>query len=226
VGLVAYQQEARTGATLLHVWNGREWVHISADDFTFGSFLAGAPDETIVIGPQDSLPAELVADPTWSRKVRRIPSLEIAEILNSLHPTFRFTPAEWRVLAREFDLKLQDQNAERRRFGRYGAQPVKPPTPLPEPEEPKAEAPTPMPPAQEAEALPPPIPVEPATPKAVEPPAPAKEPVEAPKVEAPQAEAPTVEPPKAEPPVQEAAPAAPASIEKAPALPPPNPADK
>jgi len=214
-GPVACQDNVKTGGTLLHVWNGREWVPIAAADYASGAFLAGAPDETILVGPEDVLPPELAAEPAWSRRVRRIPSLEIADILNALDARFRFTPAEWRTLARRFDLKLQDENAERRRFGRYGRRP------LPAPTEPPAVEPEPAVPelpAVEAEAdqLPPPVPVEPATPppKAVEPAAPAN--VPAPAVQA----APAVEP-KAEPPAE----AATEPVE-APPLPPPSPADK
>jgi hypothetical protein len=204
VGLVAYQRNLKGDAPLMHVWNGRDWVRIAPDDFTTGAFLAGTPRETIVIGTDADLPPVAKEDPAWSPVVRRIATLDVASVVNSLDSSFRFSPAEWRVLARKFELTLQDDNAAHRRYGRFGGQPP-PPAPGPgvtvfaDPEPlPSAPAPVLAPP----ETMPPPVLVE----KALRP-------------EAPATPAPETKPPAAK------APAAPAHASPPPAEV-PTPADK
>ena len=93
---------------------------ISLNEYRSGSFLAGTPDQAVLVGTDASLPPSLRASPTWARAVRRIETLDVGSLINSLNEVLRFSPGEWRALAHQFDLNLQDDNAERRRFGKYG----------------------------------------------------------------------------------------------------------
>jgi hypothetical protein len=121
VGLVAYDNRADLAEPLLHIWNGSEWLQISVDDYVAGNFMSGEPQRLIVLGDQNTLPSRMAADPAWCRDVRRISTLDTAPLLNELDKTLKFSGPQWRWLADQNGLELVDHNAERRRYGRWGA---------------------------------------------------------------------------------------------------------
>lgn len=120
VGLVSYNAAPNMNAPLIHIWNGMEWIQIAMDDYVAGSFMSGEPKHLIVIGDSATVPERMAVNPTWCRDVQRIPSLATATLLNDMDKTLHFTPRQWEWLARENGLALTDQNAERRRYGRWG----------------------------------------------------------------------------------------------------------
>jgi hypothetical protein len=241
VGLVAYSTSGPGPEPFLNVWNGREWVAVSVDDYLGGTFLGAPARNVILVGGPSILPAQLAGDPVWASKVHRVPSLETAELVNQLGTILKFTPIQWERVAAANGLKLTDSNAERRRYGKYGP-PGTPPKksgasqgvalpPTPQPPEPKGGkveivSPVVKPPAsvpeKRIEPKPAEIPVPPAPPapevKAPPaPPAPAVPKVEikvvapAPAPEAPKTEVKAPTPPEA--PKVEAPKAEPAKVE-------------
>lgn len=120
VGLVAYNNNPASTEPLIHVWNGSEWLAISAADYATGNFMSGEPRHLILLGDSATLPEVLSANPTWCADVRRITFLDTSALLNELNKTLKFTPRQWKWLARLNGLILTDKNVERRRYGRWG----------------------------------------------------------------------------------------------------------
>lgn len=120
VGLVSYSVANDPSSPLIHIWNGAEWIQISMDDYVAGSFMSGSPKNLVVLGDNTIVPERMAVDPAWCHSVQRISSLATASLLNDLDKTLKFTPRQWRWLADRYGLSLTDQNAERRRYGRWG----------------------------------------------------------------------------------------------------------
>lgn len=120
VGLVCYDTSAISTDILIHVWNGHEWIRISADEYSNGAFMAGTAKDVFILGPANAVPPLLTADPVWGKNTHRIAVLDTASIMNELGKTIRFSPRQWKWLAEKNGLTLTDNNAERRRYGRWG----------------------------------------------------------------------------------------------------------
>lgn len=122
VSLVAYDQLPKTTEPVLHVWDpqSRAWERISLSAYSSGSMFADSIDRAILVGNDATLPASLAESTAWADKVDRIQSLQIADLANGMAPILKFSPAEWQWLSRRYELKLEDQNWERRRYGKYG----------------------------------------------------------------------------------------------------------
>jgi len=135
----------KTGQALF-IWdsNTSAWVKITFADYNAGTVFAVKPQRVIIIGSEKDVPPVLGEVSSWCSDVKRIPTLSIKETINFLNQSFDFSVFEWRWLAKEYDLKLEDKNAERRRYGRYGkpGERVKAPMPVtPTPVDPKVEKP-------------------------------------------------------------------------------------
>lgn len=120
VGIVSYGAGLDDKETMLHVWNGQEWIRISNDEYANGAFMTGTTDHVFIFGTPDSLPAFMKADPAWAKSTQRITALDVATILNDMGPTLKLSPRQWKWLAEKNGLSLTDNNAERRRYGRWG----------------------------------------------------------------------------------------------------------
>ncbi len=119
-GIISYGSGVDTSEILLHVWNGQEWIRITTDDFTSGSFMAGTAEHVFLIGPAKDLPGFMTADPTWGRTIHRMASMDIATLVNEMGKILKLTPRQWKWLAEKNNLTLTDNNADRRRYGRWG----------------------------------------------------------------------------------------------------------
>jgi len=122
VTLVAYGGETPQGEQLLHVWNAeaKKWTFLSMDEFSFGQFLPDVPDTVILIGASRDMPEFITANAPAAKRVINIPSINPMPMANRLNERMRFSPREWRMLAKRHGLKIKDLNEERRRYGRYG----------------------------------------------------------------------------------------------------------
>jgi hypothetical protein len=120
VTLVSYAAGSNPQSPLLHTWNGHSWTHIGIDDYLGGTFLPANPERVILIGSTGVLPARLAVDPVWAGAVQRIPSLDTATIVNELGQTLKFSTGSWRWIAEQNGLQVEDTNAQRRRYGKYG----------------------------------------------------------------------------------------------------------
>ena len=98
IGLVTYNNSPALSAPLIHVWTGQEWVQISLDDYVQGRFMSGEPKH--VFGTQNT---------------------PFTQALNQIGTALKFSSRQWKWIAEENGLKINDENAERRRYGRWGA---------------------------------------------------------------------------------------------------------
>ena len=124
VVLVSYQGDALSEAPLLHAWNGREWIKISAEEYANASFLQVTPGEALLVGDEMLLPPVLASSIAgWCPKVTTIPSIDTATLVNTFAKEFSFKQGEWEWFAKRYNLTLNDENAQRRKMSWYD-QPV------------------------------------------------------------------------------------------------------
>lgn len=121
VGLVAYNNNPTLPAPLIHVWNGQEWVQVTAEEYQQGAFMSGEPKHVFIIGDHNALPPQMTALPDWAKNAEVIPSMGTADIVNKIGQALKFSGRQWQWIAQANDLSVADQNAERRRYGRWGA---------------------------------------------------------------------------------------------------------
>jgi hypothetical protein len=145
--LICYQVAPGSASPVVSVWDtrGQDWVKTSLNDYASASIFDPVPQQVILVGTDSDILAVFERASSWSKQVRRVPSLNIMNVINALNETLDFSPAEWRYLAKRYDLKLQDLNAERRRYGKYGKPGSKPSPQMPKAEVEKDKSSVPMP---------------------------------------------------------------------------------
>lgn len=131
--IVSYSELGVKVGQPLYTWDsvGNAWVKTTFADYNSGNIFAVKPQRAIIIGSEKDVPPVLAEISSWCPDVKRIPTLAILDVMNSLNESFRFTSPEWKWLAKEYDLKLEDKNAERRRYGKYGKPGERSKTPMP-----------------------------------------------------------------------------------------------
>lgn len=117
--LVSYQDGQDGTPLLLYAWNGKEWVYVDTEDYTDASFIKVPPSRVILIGDDSVLPEELVERSGWSANVLSIPTLQTAELLNTLGRHLNFSPYQWKWFSKRYNLKMEDVNVERRQSSWY-----------------------------------------------------------------------------------------------------------
>jgi len=122
VTLVSYENSDADKDPVLYRWDAfsSAWKVLTADEYAVGSFSAATPTEMILVGSGSDLPATLIAGASQAKKVSRIESLNIVDMVNSLNKSMKFTPREWQILSERHGFTYKDKNEERRRWGRYG----------------------------------------------------------------------------------------------------------
>lgn len=132
VQLLAYDKGVGDEALLLHMWDFTkgDWCPAEIEAYQNGTLFASKLERAFLIGEEADLPAEISdSTGTWCKDVTRIPSLKVVDMANAMDRKLKFSEHEWRTLAKRHSLKLTDDHAERRRYGRYGkpgTQPVRP----------------------------------------------------------------------------------------------------
>jgi hypothetical protein len=121
IGLVTYNTSPTLNEPLIHVWNGQEWLQISLQDYIQGSFMSGDPKHVFLLGDSTTLPLRMMDEVSWYKDLHRLTTLDTTTLINEIGTALTFTSRQWKFLANENGLKIQDQNAERRRFGRWGS---------------------------------------------------------------------------------------------------------
>ena len=115
VSIVSYQGDASTAEPVLHAWNGAEWVAVAVADYEQGNFLQVSPSRVVVVGDEKLAPPVLTsAASVWCPQVVNVASVETAPLVNEMAKLFTFSRYDWDWFARRYNLKLQDENAERR----------------------------------------------------------------------------------------------------------------
>ncbi len=147
--MVSFSEVGVKTGQALYIWDAAAsaWVKTTFADYGSGSIFAVKPGKVILIGTERDIPPVLGEVSAWCSNVKRVPTLGIMEVFNGLHEYFDFSTAEWRWIAKTYELKLEDKNAERRRYGKYGkpGERVKAPMPVssaPESAEAPKQAPT------------------------------------------------------------------------------------
>ena len=131
VALVAYDNNSGSEEPLLHAWDADNgsWKRITADEYAVGAFSSREPEEMILIGSDEILPAAVIAGASQAKNVTRIDTLSLMTVVNTLNKRMKFSSREWSLLAERHGLKIKDLNYERRRWGRYGPPGTKPKKP-------------------------------------------------------------------------------------------------
>lgn len=181
--LISYAAGKTADDPAMHVWDtaARQWTPVSVGEYRSAQVPGPLASGIVLVGGDTDLPVAIKEGSSWSDSVRRVQTLNVATILNTLNEELKFSPKEWKWLARRYRIKLKDLNRDRRRWGKYGKPgsrrgaptPVMPtedeltpeeiepeerapmPEPAPEPEkgfEPAAVAPVENPPAAAAPA--------------------------------------------------------------------------
>jgi hypothetical protein len=121
VFVALYQEAPKTGELVIHMWDARksDWVKVPADEYSTGKVSDPLTTRIIVIGDDPAMMAKMEHLSTWGT-LMRIQTLDIMQLVNALNDALTFTPGEWKNLAKRHGLALQDSNADRRRYGRYG----------------------------------------------------------------------------------------------------------
>ncbi len=122
VELLAYDKGTGDEPLLLHVWDAAagNWKPADLDTYQDGSLFAKPPKRVFLVGDKASLPAELTAAPAWAKDVTPIASLKVLDMANTMDGELNFSGREWKKLAARHNLELVDENADKRRYGRYG----------------------------------------------------------------------------------------------------------
>ncbi len=123
VKLMSYHDKTTTSETLLYEWNRRlkAWDPVDLSVYRAGDAVKSRGSTLVVlIGSDKQVPSGLINGSSWADTVVRIESLDMVTLANSLDRIFRFTSAEWRMLAQKYGLELKDLNENLRRWGKYG----------------------------------------------------------------------------------------------------------
>ncbi len=118
--LISYR--SGPGTPLLHYWDApaRHWRQLTVEEYSFGKFMPQPARTIYLVGTDAVLPAAVIEGAGQGHALIRIQSVNIADIVNVLNQTLKFTTREWRDLAQRHGLETRDENHERRRWGRFG----------------------------------------------------------------------------------------------------------
>lgn len=119
VTLVSYRTGKTSAEPLLFVWSGSQWNSISLDQYRSGSFMGSSPAQVVVVGNEKDISNPL-STAASEVAVKRVEKIDVATVVADLDRVLNFTAAEWRTLAQRNELQIEDVNAERRHYGRYG----------------------------------------------------------------------------------------------------------
>mgnify|MGYP001615492679 CR=1 FL=1 len=144
--IVSFSEAGAKIGQALYVWDAAAytWIKTTFADYGSGNVFAVKPQKVIIIGSEKDIPPVLGDVSAWCSDVKRIPTLSIMEVFNGLNENLGFTSQEWKWIAKTYELKLEDRNAERRRYGKYGKPGERAQAPMPVapmPEAPKVEKP-------------------------------------------------------------------------------------
>jgi hypothetical protein len=123
IGLVTYNTNPALREPLIHYWNGnnQEWVQMTMQDFVQGSFMSGDPKHVFLLGDSTITPLKMLDGISWYKDLHRLTTFDTATLINEIGKVVKFSARQWKWLAKENGLEIQDQNAERRKYGRWGA---------------------------------------------------------------------------------------------------------
>lgn len=134
VSLVSFDDAKRGTTPDVFLWEpaSRRWSKISFSSYAAGSLFSAPPDLVVLMGVDNAMTAAMEKGSAWATNFKKIPLTTKADMINALDADFDFTTSEWRTLAAWHGLTLEDQNQERRRYGKWGKSGNAMPTPATE----------------------------------------------------------------------------------------------
>lgn len=114
---------ARPGADTpveLNVFNRVEWRWVAIDLAAWQrgvGLRSGAAHLILVEGEPQS---DALQETRWAKSVQTVDGRQLSNVANAAGKLLRFAPEQWRTLADTYGFKLDDRNANVRRYGRYG----------------------------------------------------------------------------------------------------------
>lgn len=107
--LVCYQ--TTPAQTVLHAWNGEEWLGISDVDYTNGTFFTHRPRRAVIVEKENnSAPELLIPDGTWCNEISRISSTDTRVMIHLLGRHFDFPYRYWMQFAKRYNYELEEIN--------------------------------------------------------------------------------------------------------------------
>ena len=155
VFLVSYQQGDDDATPFMHIWDSsrRQWLQTDIERYREAVHFSVTPETVFLLGTPKEFPAALQDASGWAKNIVRMENLSPAELVNELNDHMHFSSREWRELARNHSLKLDDRNTLRRRYGRYGPPGSKNTSPRIEIEEEQSSAPITLQPMEKPLAI-------------------------------------------------------------------------
>ena len=119
VSIMSFRGDAKTAKPYLHLWTGSDWRHVGMEEFSSGLFMSPSPATVILVGDSKTVPASLVEAIAWDCKTARLETLDVGELVNRLNSLLHFNDEELALLARRYNLNLDDIYAKERAVNPY-----------------------------------------------------------------------------------------------------------
>ncbi len=120
ISVVSFRLPVKTkGDPVFFLWDKGNWQPVMYDDFCEMRCLTKVPGKIIIIGDNEAIPNSVMNAMPWAEKTIRITTMIVSDIINQLDPHLTFTEKEWKKLAANHGLVLEDLNAEKRKFNPY-----------------------------------------------------------------------------------------------------------
>lgn len=109
VMIVSYQLQR--GVLKLHAWNGDNWVGVSVEDYTNGTFFAIRPKHAIIVeDAKFHAPEVLVPSSTWCESANRLTSTDPRAMIHLLGVYFDFPFRHWDQFAKRYGYSIEQIN--------------------------------------------------------------------------------------------------------------------
>ena len=101
------------GSCSLHGWTGSEWVNVSAESFTKGSFFLVEPASALIVTQKDgAVPESLIPPEAWCPSVYRIKTDEVRPLLHLIGRHYDFQYKDWKWFSENYKLTMSQINPE------------------------------------------------------------------------------------------------------------------
>jgi hypothetical protein len=117
--LVSYQQVPGTGDVVFHGWDGSNWQEVEEDLYRSGGFTALPIVHAVIVG-DEATPDVVFSATDWAPVAHHIKSYALSDQVNGYAKALELSPQQIRWFAKQYDMRIEDLNWERRRYGRYG----------------------------------------------------------------------------------------------------------
>ncbi len=119
--LVCYGARPVAGAPVeLNFFDRVEWRWVAMDVAAWqrGDGLRSGAARLILV--ENGSQSDALKETGWARSIQTVDGRQLSDVANAAGKVLRFSPEQWRALADTYGFKLDDRNANVRRYGRYG----------------------------------------------------------------------------------------------------------